>query len=43
MRNLKLLEKCQPSPPSPRHQKIEENLKLQENEKSSLLVKFQPP
>ena len=21
MRNLKLLEKCQPSPPSPRHQK----------------------
>ena len=34
MRNLKLLEKYQPPPP--RHQK---NLNLQENEKTSLLVK----
>ena len=36
MRNLKLLEKYQP--PLPRHQK-KENLNLQENEKTSLLVK----
>ena len=36
MRNLKLLEKYQPPPP--RHQK-KENLNLQENEKTSLLVK----
>ena len=38
MRDLKLLEKYQPSPPPPRHQK-KENLNLQENEKTSLLVK----
>ena len=38
MRNLKLLEKYQPPPPPPRHQK-KENLNLQENEKTSLLVK----
>ena len=36
MRNLELLEKYQPSPP--RHQK-KENLNIQENEKTSLLVK----
>ena len=36
MRNLKLLEKYQP--PLPRHQK-KENLNLQENEKTPLLVK----
>ena len=37
MRNLKLLEKYQPPPPPP-PSKIE-NLNLQENEKTSLLVK----
>ena len=36
MRNLKLLEKYQPPPPPPSKK---ENLNLQENEKTSLLVK----
>ena len=36
MRNLKLLEKYQPSPSPPSKK---ENLNLQENEKTSLLVK----
>ena len=38
MRNLKLLEKYQPPPPPPAT-KEKENLGLQENEKTSLLVK----
>ena len=38
MRNLELLGKYQPPPPPPRHKK-KENLNLQENEKTSLLVK----
>ena len=37
MRNLKLLEKYQPPPPPAIKEK--ENLSLQENEKTSLLVK----
>ena len=37
MRNLKLLEKYQPDPPPPPSKK--ENLNLQENEETSLLVK----
>ena len=37
MRNLKLLEKYKPNPP-PAIKKKEENLNLQENEKTSLLV-----
>ena len=37
MRNLKLLEKYQPPPPPPPLKT--ENLNLQENEKTSLLVK----
>ena len=37
MRNLKLLEKYQPPPPPPSKKK--QNLNLQENEKTSLLVK----
>ena len=36
MRNLKLLAKYQPPPPPPSKK---ENLNLQENEKTSLLVK----
>ena len=44
MRNLKLLEKYQPSPPPPPPAiKIKENLNLQENEKTSLLVCFNHP
>ena len=39
MRNLKLLEKYQPPPPPPPAIKKKENLNLQENEKTSLLVK----